>query len=177
MIRDINQYGVHIKPKSNAALNIMTRVKLIDYIRVLEHNYNVAVDFNERQARNIEQMIKDGRLIYNFEFMKKYGVDISGGMPNNATAMEEICRRTYNKGWMDCKATMDGRNTRVGEWIPCSIMLPNHPDQVLITIKWNSSFDDDYEVTLGEYWGEEYGWGFENGEVLAWMSLPEPYKE
>ena len=64
----------------------------------------------------------------------------------------------------------------VGEWIPCSERLPNHPNQVLITIKWDSPFDNDYEVTLGEYWGEEYGWGFENGEVLAWMSLPEPYK-
>lgn len=63
-----------------------------------------------------------------------------------------------------------------GGWIPCSERLPNHPNQVLITIKWDSPFDNDYEVTLGEYWGEEYGWGFENGEVLAWMSLPEPYK-
>lgn len=63
MVHDINQYGVMKMPKSNATLKAMTKAELIEYIRILEHDYNVAVDFNERQARNIEQMMKDGRLI------------------------------------------------------------------------------------------------------------------
>lgn len=63
MLHDINQYGVHIKPKTTSALKAMTKAELIEYIRMIENNYNVAVDFNERQARNIEQMMKDGKLI------------------------------------------------------------------------------------------------------------------
>ena len=59
MIHDINRYGVMIMPKSNATLKAMTKAELIDYIRTLEHNYNVAVEFNERQARNIEVKLKE----------------------------------------------------------------------------------------------------------------------
>ena len=62
MLHDINQYGVHREHKATSTLKAMTKAELIEYIRMLEHDYNVAVDFNERQARNIEQMMKDGRL-------------------------------------------------------------------------------------------------------------------
>ena len=62
MLHDINQYGVHREHKATSTLKVMTKAELIKYIRMLEHDYNVAVDFNERQARNIEQMMKDGRL-------------------------------------------------------------------------------------------------------------------
>ena len=62
MLHDINQYVVHREHKATSTLKAMTKVELIEYIRMLEHDYNVAVDFNERQARNIEQMMKDGRL-------------------------------------------------------------------------------------------------------------------
>ena len=62
MLHDINQYGVHREHKTTTTLKAMTKAELIKYVRMLEHDYNVAVDFNERQARNIEQMMKDGRL-------------------------------------------------------------------------------------------------------------------
>ena len=62
MLHDINQYGVHREHKATSTLKAMTKAELIKYVRMLEHDYNVAVDFNERQARNIEQMMKDGRL-------------------------------------------------------------------------------------------------------------------
>ena len=62
MLHDINQYGVHREHKATSTLKAMTKAELIEYIRMLEHDYNVAVDFNEQQARNIEQMMKDGRL-------------------------------------------------------------------------------------------------------------------
>lgn len=63
MLHDINQYGVHREHKTTTTLKAMTKAELIEYIRMLEHDYNVAVDFNERQARNIEQMMKDGKLV------------------------------------------------------------------------------------------------------------------
>ena len=63
MLHDINQYGVHREHKATSTLKVMTKAELIKYIRMLEHDYNVAVDFNEQQVRNIEQMMKDGRLV------------------------------------------------------------------------------------------------------------------
>ena len=54
MLHYINQYGVHREHKTTTTLKAMTKAELIKYIRMLEHDYNVAVDFNERQA--------DGRL-------------------------------------------------------------------------------------------------------------------
>lgn len=119
-------------------------------------------------------MTDESKLIYNFEFMKKYGVDISGGMPDNATAMEEICRRVYNKGWMDCKATMDGRNTNVGEWIPCSERLPDDFGLYL------ASYMDytGYHVNLLVFDPKEhFDVDFWKEEIDAWMPLPTAYKE
>ena len=63
MLHDINQYGVHREHKTTTTLKAMTKAELIKYIRMLEHDYNVAVDFNEQQVRNIEQMMKDGKLV------------------------------------------------------------------------------------------------------------------
>lgn len=63
MLHDTNQYGVHREHKATSTLKAMTKADLIEYIRMLEHDYNVAVDFNEQQARNIEQMMEDGRLV------------------------------------------------------------------------------------------------------------------
>ena len=54
MLHDINQSGVHREHKTTTTLKAMTKAELIKYIRMLEHDYNVAVDFNERQARNTE---------------------------------------------------------------------------------------------------------------------------
>lgn len=59
MVHDINQYGVHREHKTTTTLKAMTKAKLIEYIRILEHDYNVAVEFNERQARNIEAKLKE----------------------------------------------------------------------------------------------------------------------
>ncbi len=62
MIHDLNQFGLHIKAKATSTLNNMRKADLIEYIRDLEHNYNVAVDFNEQQARNCEKLLKDAKV-------------------------------------------------------------------------------------------------------------------
>lgn len=46
----------YIKPKAHSTLYNMRKVDLIEYIRTLEHNYNVAVSFNENQAKYIESL-------------------------------------------------------------------------------------------------------------------------
>ena len=42
---------------SNATLASMKKSELIEYIRLLEHNWSVAVDWNEQQARNFADML------------------------------------------------------------------------------------------------------------------------
>ena len=56
MVVDVGVVKNHIKPKADSTLYNMRKVELIDYIRTLEHNYNVAVSFNENQARYIESL-------------------------------------------------------------------------------------------------------------------------
>lgn len=56
MLVDIGEVKKHIKPKADSTLLNMRKDDLIEYIRTLEHNYNVAVSFNENQARYIESL-------------------------------------------------------------------------------------------------------------------------
>ena len=56
MVVDIGEVKRHIKPKADSTLLNMRKDYLIEYIRTLEHNYNVAVSFNENQAKYIESL-------------------------------------------------------------------------------------------------------------------------
>lgn len=62
---DFNQIGKHCKELSDSTLNNMRKDELIKYIRTLEHNYNVSVDFNIQQVRNFERM--ENRIIEEIE--------------------------------------------------------------------------------------------------------------
>lgn len=62
---DFNQIGKHCKELSDSTLNNMRKDELIKYIRTLEHNYNVSVDFNIQQVRNFEKM--ENRIIEEIE--------------------------------------------------------------------------------------------------------------
>lgn len=56
MVVDVGVVKNHIKPKADSTLYNMRKADLIEYIRTLEHNYNVAVSFNKNQARYIESL-------------------------------------------------------------------------------------------------------------------------
>ena len=56
MVVDIGEVTRHIKPKADNTLRNMRKDDLIEYIRCLENNYNVAVSFNNQQAKNIESL-------------------------------------------------------------------------------------------------------------------------
>ena len=71
-------------------------------------------------------------------------------------------------------------------WIPCSERLPEHDNEVLLTV-WDA--EDDYvEVYKGFYQGHEWWTQWCHGcskikdepcgenIVIAWMPLPEPYR-
>ena len=56
MVVDIGIVKNHIKPKADSTLRNMRKDDLIEYSRCLENNYNVAVSFNNQQAKNIESL-------------------------------------------------------------------------------------------------------------------------
>lgn len=56
MVVDVGEVKRFIKPKADSTLLNMRKADLIEYIRTLEHNYNVAVSFNENQAKYIDQL-------------------------------------------------------------------------------------------------------------------------
>ena len=59
-----------------------------------------------------------------------------------------------------------------GEWIPCSERLPKENTEVLMSLEWG--------IDIGEYrngdWHSEWINHYDDGNVLAWMPLPQPYK-
>ena len=65
-------------------------------------------------------------------------------------------------------------------WIPVTERLPNRDELVLVTYKTTSKihlckyFDDGSENSWWSYIDDCCAW---NNVILAWMPLPEPYKE
>lgn len=67
--------------------------------------------------------------------------------------------------------------TPKARWIPCSERLPERDENVL-TYHRNESFDYQYVSWIDDYSGKWAGFiGNLSDEVLAWMPLPEGYKE
>lgn len=62
-------------------------------------------------------------------------------------------------------------------WIPCTERLPKEDGCYLVTIKWKGSYSGDtyVETTMAEYREKSKEWDYV--DVIAWMPLPEPYRE
>jgi hypothetical protein len=59
-------------------------------------------------------------------------------------------------------------------WIPCSERLPEKEVVYIITVHYN----DRIFITFDNFCSYKHGWKeWSNQEVLAWMPLPEPYRE
>ena len=76
--------------------------------------------------------------------------------------------------------TADVVERKKGEWIPCSERLPKYDDWQIVTIK-DESGDRPYVYTdFGWYLDAAKCWivdAEQRIDVVAWMLLPEPYKE
>lgn len=93
------------------------------------------------------------------------------GRPFEGTAYE------FGLKLMDFIENIDGE--KANGWIPVSERLPEKNKDVITTVKY-SGFMGMYGMRLKTAFIDDYGeWNGEciGGEVIAWMYLPEPYKE
>lgn len=93
------------------------------------------------------------------------------GRPFEGTAYE------FGLKLMDFIENIDGE--KANGWIPVSERLPEKHKDVITTVKY-SGFMGMYGRWLKTAFIDNYGeWNGEciGGEVIAWMPLPEPYKE
>ncbi len=72
------------------------------------------------------------------------------------------------------------KQPKIGGWIPCSERMPKK--EVPVLCQWHKRNELDTEVYYSILHVDDDGkwvadYGMPNGEVVAWMPLPEPYKE
>ena len=81
------------------------------------------------------------------------------------------------------RAFNEAPTIEIPTWIPCSERLPEEPFGCLVTVYWEDPYSGEYYQIYhetvgydGEGWNNADGWTLPY-EVIAWMPLPEPYKE
>ena len=79
-------------------------------------------------------------------------------------------------------SVLDYYNKERIKWIPVNEGYPDSPRQVLCTYKYEYDSGPEYEVEIGEYWGNmllagdpEGGFGRRHKNVIAWAELPKPF--
>ena len=113
-----------------------------------------------------------------YEIIKKYGVEPRGDI-KNAAAEKMLIEQAYLKGYVDGKA-------EAMQWIPCSERLPECEWGAETEALMYQVGDTIYTGYFGRggLWRDEYfrryadiKEGVDASDVIAWMPLPEPYKE
>lgn len=99
------------------------------------------------------------------EFMEQYKITDTEHIYTNGTELVPIFRM---RQWFDHKSEP--------HWIPCSERLPQKTGEYLVTkisIGWNY---EEYTENDVAYWDNHKGF-CKTEKVIAWMPIPEPYKE
>ena len=86
----------------------------------------------------------------------------------------------YCMGWNECnehwmKAVDE--MLKVGEWIPCSERLPEESGKYLGQVSWGNITDITFSKKYQKWNAHDSAPPKHAMEVIAWMPLPEPYKE
>ena len=119
MVVDIGEVKRHIKPKADSTLHNMRKSDLIEYIRCLENNYNVAVSFNENQAKYIESL---GAL--------PVWIPVTEQLPDEDTRVLVWLRvKLYDHTHMDTDRVHRNRWVRWGEDVTHWMPLPEPPKE------------------------------------------------
>ena len=94
-------------------------------------------------------------------------------LPDGRTALflydeYEVCQITLE--------AMDSIMSMITEkWIPCSERLPEENQICIVT---DETRQNTYEYKFcKQTYDEEQGWTYLKHRIIAWMPLPEPYKE
>ena len=75
----------------------------------------------------------------------------------------------------EVKKVIDNQPT-IGRWIPCSERLPKEGENVLVCLE-NKTYDIAFYSTKDCSWLSSLDEWCYSRSVIAWMPLPEPYKE
>ena len=112
MLVDVTLVNTYRKPYADSTLNNMKKSELIEYVRMLEYNYNVAVSFNEQQAKNVEKMLEQ-KWIPVSERLPDVAVVKKNRFENHTESVRVLCackqksgKRMVKEGF--CKVYADG---------------------------------------------------------------------
>ncbi len=106
--------------------------------------------------------------------------DIKFGIKASNTKHDNYMTGIRN-GLRWCLSMIDGKEPefeKCNQWIPCSERLPKNKKEVLTQWIHYYSHETHMDILSLNQNGEWYGQlGCPNGKIIAWMPLPEPYKE
>lgn len=88
------------------------------------------------------------------------------GNPKQATVVRE-CKKSFQR-MIEEQSTCGTAKPR--QWIPVTKRLPENGTRALVT------FEDGF-VAATDYYGNGWDLWADSGDVIAWMPLPEPYRE
>lgn len=74
------------------------------------------------------------------------------------------------------KAVPPEPEQKKGKWIPCQERLPEKDGNYLIWFQYKNALGKLHESMAMEYYADSTGWDCDNVEVIAWHTLPAPYK-
>ena len=117
------------------------------------------IEIQQDIVRQVDMVIEDGAM----KAIQRFDINVDKEELIKALKYD---RDQYEKGYQD------GLN--VNRWIPCRERLPEDEREVLITLFGDSIYLGWYDLTVKQWRTEEFD--CEEGEVSAWMSLPEPYE-
>lgn len=106
----------------------------------------------------------------------QYGCPISDAAIALDVAIEALQENESLAKSVNDAAELIHKLQKKNEWIPCSERLPNDGHNVLMCRKNGTVGEGCYHSIIGEW--SQFRWNASGVKgVIAWMEMPEPYKE
>jgi hypothetical protein len=104
-------------------------------------------------------------------------LEMLGDEPENWTDTEKEIQEVNDYRWFKSILEELPPVTPQPRWIPCSERLPKEQDCYLVTTKWKGSHSGNVYIETNMAVFREKPKEWDCRDVIAWMPLPEPYKE